>query len=94
MTFELNTMNIHHINKIQILLSLILLGGLAALVYLSQQTQIFKSKATQTYFNAFEVTDTSGTPLEVINTGNFRIYKTDSLDVKIKIQDINALVTP
>ena len=87
-------MNIHHINKVQLLLSLILLAGLAALVYLSQQTQIFKSKATQTYFNAFEVTDTEGTPLEVTNTENTRIYKTDSLDVKIRIQDINALVNP
>lgn len=71
-----------------------MLAGLAALVYLSQQTQIFTPKASQNYFNAFEVTDTKGTPLKVINTENTRIYKTNSLDIKIRMQDINVLVNP
>ena len=87
-------MNMHHINKAQLLLSIILLLGIASLVYLSQQTQILKSKASQNYFNAFEVTDISGTPLQILDTQNQRIYKTDSLDVKIRIRNINALVNP
>ena len=86
-------MNIPHINKAQILLSIILLGGLVALVYLSQQTQILKSKATQTYFNAFEVTDSEGNTLEYF-PGDQRIYKTNSLDVKIRVRDLNALINP
>lgn len=87
-------MNIYHINKLQIALSLTLLVGLAALVYLSQQTQIFKPRASQTYFNAFEVTDTEGNALNYQDNTHTRIYSTNSLDVKIRIQDINGLINP
>ncbi len=83
--------SLHHINKIQILASILLLIGLIVLVYLSQHRQILKPRAENNIYDSFEVTDTNGTPLEY-NPGTQRVYKTDSLDVKIKIRDIQGLV--
>lgn len=86
--------SIHKINKIQIAISLLLLLGLAAAAYLSQTPQTYKSKATLNPFDGFEVTGVDGNALPHTDTSGGRIYQTNDLDVKIRIQDINALVNP
>jgi len=76
------------ISKIQILIAVILIAGIVGGVYLIQHPQIFKSKAGQTIYNAFEITDDTGNAIPCIENN----CNTDSLDVNIKIKDINALV--
>ncbi len=83
--------SLHHINKLQILASILLLVGIVVLVYLSQRKQIFKPRAENSVYDSFEVTDTNGAPLNY-DPGLQRVYKTDSLDIKIKIKDIQGLV--
>ncbi len=83
--------SLHHINRLQILASILLLLGLIVLVYLSQHQQIFKPRAENNVYDNFEVTDTNGSPLNY-DPGVQRVYKTDSLDVKIKVKDIQGLV--
>ncbi len=91
------------INKQQIfmiLISLLLVLGIAALVYLSQQRQVLKSKAATNPSDGFEVMDSSGqTPLRFrdnpgVNnqSSGLRIYQTNELDVVVKIKDLNGLV--
>ncbi len=85
------SVDMHHISKAQILLSIILILGLVALVYLAQRQQIFKPKAENNIYDNFEVTDPSGSPLPY-QPGNQRVYNTDNLDIKIKVKDLNGLV--
>ena len=65
----------------------ILIIGLAISLYLAQRVQKYRSKASQEILNAFEVTDEEGRSLEVEGD----VYKTQSLDVKIKVKDLEAL---
>lgn len=76
------------VNKIQILLIGVLLLGLITAVYLVQVQQVFKSRAAADINAALEVTDDQGTPLQY--QGN-STYKTDSLDVKVGIRDLDQL---
>ena len=78
----------HKINKLQIAASIILLLGIVALVYLSKQTQILKSKAGDEIYNFFEVTDSDGNILnQITGLGTQRIYQTDDLNVNIRIKE-------
>ncbi len=83
--------SMQHISKLQILISILLLVGIIALVYLSLRTQIFRPKAENNVYDNFEVTDPSGSPLPY-QPGTQRVYNTDNLDVKIKVKDIQGLV--
>ncbi len=65
----------------------VLIIGLILSLYLAQQVQKYRSKASQEVLNAFEVTDEEGRPLEIEGD----TYKTQSLDVKIKVKDLESL---
>ena len=91
------------INKQQIfmiLISLLLVLGIVALVYLSSHRQVLKSKAATNPLDGFEIMDASGqTPLRFLDnpgvnnqSSGLRIYQTNDLDVVIKIKDLNGLV--
>ncbi|OGE26228.1 hypothetical protein A3C26_02770 [Candidatus Daviesbacteria bacterium RIFCSPHIGHO2_02_FULL_39_12] len=53
-------MNILIQNKFKLLMILLLMAGLISLIYLVQNTQIFKSRANEQLYNAIEVTDGEG----------------------------------
>ncbi len=88
-------MNIKDIllDKKSLIILVILLLGLVLAVYLVQQRQIFKPKASQQIYNAFEITeqDQNGQEKRVACTGNE--CTVDSLNLKIKI-DPSQLETP
>lgn len=74
--------------KKQIAIVAILILGIIISVVLVQRQQIFKSKASQQLQNAFEIT-----PADPQKSVSFDgdSYQTDTLDVQIKLQDIEAL---
>lgn len=72
---------------IMILLLAIILG-----VFLVQRPQIFKSKAGNEVFNAFEVKNSNGQILQFTDNPGTRIYQTDDLNVNINVKDINSLI--
>ena len=74
-------------DKWQIIGLAILIIGLILSVYLVQQIQNYRSKADQEILNAFEITDEEGKLLEIEGDA----YKTQSLDVKIKVKDLQDL---
>lgn len=82
------------ISKIQIITVAILLLGIIVAVILVQRQQIFRSKATNEIYNAFEVKNSSGQTLPYSDTPGIRTYQTDDLYININIKDINALVEP
>ena len=65
----------------------ILLIALPVALYLAQTTQIFKPRATNEPANAFQFTDTTGSPLP--RTGN--TITTDSQHIRIQLTDPAAL---
>ena len=73
---------------ISIILTVILLVGLAVGIFLVQRQQIFKSKASQQLQNAFDIK-----PVDPQKSVSFDgdSYQTDTLDVQIRLQDIEAL---
>ncbi len=82
-----------------ILISLLLVLGIAALVYLSTHRQIIKSKASVNPYDNFELTAPDGsvlrfrdTPGVNIQSSGQRLYQTNDLDVTIRIKDLNGLV--
>ena len=86
-------MNIHILKsqKVQLITLAILVAGLAALIYLVQVRQIFKPKATTDLYNAFSVS--SNEPGKTVTcTGS--TCQTDTLNINIKLEDINALLEP
>lgn len=81
------------LDKKSLIIFVALVLGLIGVVYLVQQRQIFKPKASQEIYNAFEITeqDENGQEKRVACTGNE--CTVESLNLKIKI-DPNQLDTP
>lgn len=77
--------------KIQLITLAILATGLAVGIYLVQTKQIFKPKATTDPYDAFTITRSDGTPL---NQTEPNTYNTDTLNIKIKLDDLGALTEP
>lgn len=71
-----------------IVIIVLLLVGLGAGVYLTQQSQSVRSRA-DVVFEAFVVTDTEDKPL--VYRGN-NIYKTNSLKIRIRLKDASLLL--
>lgn len=76
------------ISKIQIFLMLLLLLGITIGVFLVQRQQILKSRAQQAQ-DAFVITNPEGSPLPCSGT----TCETQSLDVQIKVKDLNSLIS-
>lgn len=74
--------------KKQIAIVTILILGIIISVVLVQRQQIFKSKASQQLQNAFEITPADPQKTVSCSEGT---CQTDTLDVQIKLQDIEAL---
>jgi len=64
---------------------------LLVVVILAQQQQNTRSKAREDVYNAFDVTDNAGSTLKYDDQNGVRVYKTESLDVRIKVSDLNRL---
>lgn len=87
----------YQINKKQIiflLIFLILLLGLVISIYLVQRQQVFKSKATVNMLNAFEIKDDKGNIINCTPAVGDQppICETGSLNINIKVKDVNSLV--
>ncbi len=83
----------NHITKLSIIGGTILLIGLFAIVALVQKQQEIRSKASpQDLYNALDVTDNTGNTLQYKDESGVRTYETQSLDVKIKVNDLQKLI--
>lgn len=71
-----------------VILSILVLGLITGVV-LVQQTQILEKQASEEALSAFEVTDSEGNPL--ICSGD--TCETNSLEVEIKVKDLNKLIS-
>lgn len=78
-----------NISKKNILITLILLIGIAVGVILVQRQQILRSRADVDIQNAFEIRDNEGNSLECADN----TCLTESLDIQIKIKDLNSLIS-
>lgn len=78
-----------NISKKNIIITLILLIGIAVGVILVQRQQILKSRADVDIQNAFEIMDNEGNQLECSDNS----CQTKSLDIQIKIKDLNSLIS-
>lgn len=76
-----------NIAKRQIVIMAVLLLGLIILVILVQRQQILKSRAYDLR-NSFEVSDPEGNQLNCNDTS----CETNSLDIKVKVRDLNSLI--
>lgn len=87
-------MNADKNNKIKIsIFGIILLVSIVIVVLLSQKQQNIRSKASpQDVYNALDVTDTSEKPLEYKDENNVRTYETQSLDIKVRVNDLEKLM--
>lgn len=73
---------------ISIVFIAVLLVGLGVGIFLVQRQQIFKGRASQQLQNAFEIKPAD--PQKSVSCSN-GTCQTDTLDVQIKLQDIEAL---
>jgi len=81
-------------NRMTKLVAVMLLSmGLLIVVILAQKQQEIRSKATSPeVYNAFEVTDNTGNQLQYKDESGVRTYETQSLDVRIKVSDLEKLI--
>ncbi|TSC85757.1 MAG: hypothetical protein G01um10147_1101 [Microgenomates group bacterium Gr01-1014_7] len=77
---------------ISLIILIILLIAIPATYYLVQNQQILKSKAYDRIYNGFEVRDSDGQYLNPRDVNNQAVYDTDSLDVTIRVNDLNTLL--
>ena len=85
-------LNKKHITKLSIIVSAVLLVGLFVILNFVQKQQNTRSKASpQDAYNALDVTDQTGNPLEHKDENGLRTYETQSLDVKIRVNDLEKL---
>ncbi|OGE18342.1 hypothetical protein A3F00_00055 [Candidatus Daviesbacteria bacterium RIFCSPHIGHO2_12_FULL_37_11] len=84
-------MHIFKNQKLQLITLAILVIGLGVGVYLVQTKQIFKPKASTNLYSAFDVTDQNGNPIDCDQSGN---CNTNSLNVKFRLENIEALTEP
>lgn len=83
----------NRITKLSIIGGIVLLIGLFAIVALVQKQQEIRSKASpQDLYNALDVTDNTGNTLQYKDESGVRTYETQSLDVKIKVNDLQKLI--
>lgn len=75
-----------------VLLILALGAGLIGGVYMLQQQQNLKSKASANLINAFEIKDDKGNTLSCDGSTNPPTCTTSSLDINIRVKDLEALV--
>lgn len=75
-------------NKSQLFILALLLFGLVVGVVLVQEQQLFRKEAATDPYGAFEVTDPGGNPL--LCDGD--TCETNSLEVKIKVRDLERLL--
>lgn len=76
------------IERHQILGMILLLVGLGLALYLVQQQVLLRSKGAGEVTSAFEITDPQGSPLPC--SGD--TCETQSLDVQVKLKDLEALI--
>ncbi len=79
-------------NIITVIIILILIIGLAIGLFLVQQQQKLKSRASNSWVNAFEIKDKNGNTINCDSSTNPPTCTTTSLDVNFKVKDINALL--
>lgn len=78
---------------IKLLIIMALPISLLIVVIFAQKQQEIRSRASpQDLYNAFELTDNTGNPLEYKDENDVRTYETKSLDVKIKVIDLQKLI--
>ena len=89
----MDKMNLDKKRIITISLAITLLIGLVSLVILVQQQQNIRSKATSLdAYNALDVTDNAEKPLQYKDENGVRTYETESLDVKVRVRDLQKLI--
>lgn len=76
------------INKTRLIIIIILLLGLGASIYLVQNKAILKSRAGSDISNSFNITDSTGQPLEYQGNNTF---KTSTPNIKIGIKNLQGL---
>lgn len=75
-----------------ILIVIIIVGAIAIGVYLLNNPQIFRSRASGvTWINAFEITNSQGQPISCDNSQNPPVCQTNTLTVKIAVKDLSVL---
>lgn len=83
----------NRITKLSLIGGIVLLIGLFAIVALVQKQQEIRSKASpQNLYNALDVTDNNGNLLQYKDESGVRTYETKSLDVKIRVRDLEKLL--
>lgn len=75
-------------NKIQIIITLLLLVGLGVMIYLVQTKQIFKSGAADSLIRQFNATGQNGESVTKTSDGNFN---TTTLNVNVTFADPGTL---
>lgn len=78
-----------NLSKRKFIVTFILLIGIVVGVILVQRQQILKSRADVDIQNAFEIRDIEGNSLECSSNS----CQTESLDIQIKIKDLNSLIS-
>lgn len=81
----------YHISIKQIILMVVLLLSLVTGIFLVLRPQIFRSRAAQNFINAFEVKDAKGNIINCDGNQNPPVCTTSTLDVSIKLKDLNVL---
>lgn len=75
-----------------ILIVIILIGAIAIGVYVLNNPQIFRTRATAvTWINAFKITNAQDKPLICDNSQNPPVCQTDTIAIKIAVEDLSIL---
>ena len=78
---------------IGIVILLVLLAGVGIGVNLVQKQQTLKSKASgESFINAFELKDKNGNLIQCDGSTNPPVCATGTLDVNVRVKDINPLL--
>ncbi len=72
--------------------TLLLVVGLGVGVYLVQTKQVFKSKATTNFIDAFEIKDQNGNILTCDGSTNPPTCTTSTLDITVRVKDPASLL--
>lgn len=88
----MDNINLDKNRTIKLVGIMVLSIGLLTFVILAQQQQNIRSKASEDVYNAFDVTNKNGNQLQYKDKSGVRTYETKSLDVKIKVIDLERLI--
>lgn len=83
--------NLHKKQIFAIIIFFVLVFGLVLTVILIQRQQTLKSRAAQTWVNAFEIKDSQGNTILCDSTTTPPTCHTESLDINIKVKDLKSL---